>query len=101
MDTIQRKSIDQNLRKLAETAGFSDIYTQDYSGYFKDIKDCIYLNREKHRPQDISPINIFNFVNLKNEVLAFLGWPYYILERLTILYAMFNFFGFFSIKRHL
>ena len=27
MDTIQRQSIDQNLRKLAETAGFADIYT--------------------------------------------------------------------------
>ena len=40
MDTIQ--SLDQNLRKFTETAGFSDIYTQDYSGYFKDIKD-IYL----------------------------------------------------------
>ena len=39
MDTIQRQQIDQNLRKLAETAGFSDINTQDYSGYFKDIKD--------------------------------------------------------------
>ena len=26
--------------------------------------------------------------------LAFLGWPYYILERLTILNAMFTFFGF-------
>ena len=25
MNTIQRQSIDQNLRKLAETAGFSDI----------------------------------------------------------------------------
>ena len=24
---------DQNLRKLAETAGFSDIYAQDYSGF--------------------------------------------------------------------
>ena len=58
MDTIQRQSIDQNLRKLAETAGFADIYTQDYSGYFKDIKDYIYLNGEKYRPQDISPINI-------------------------------------------
>ena len=55
MDTIQRQSIDQNLRKLAETAGFADIYTQDYSGYFKDIKDYIYLNGEKYRPQDISP----------------------------------------------
>ena len=39
MDTIQRQSLDQNLRKLAETAGFSDILAQDYSGYFKDIKD--------------------------------------------------------------
>ena len=96
MDTIQRQSIDQNLRKLAETAGFADIYTQDYSGYFKDIKDYIYLYGEKYRPQDISPINIFSFVvTLKNEILAFLGWPYYILERLTILYAMFNFIGFF------
>ena len=94
METIQRQSIDQNLQKLAETAGFSDIYAQDYSGYFKDIKDYIYLNGEKYRPQDISPINIFSFVNLKNEVLAFLGWPYYNLERLTILYTMFNFIGF-------
>ena len=93
MDTIQRQSIDQNLRKLAETAGFADIYTQDYSGYFKDIKDYIYLNGEKYRPQDISPINIFSFVTLKNEILDFLGWPYYILEKLTILYAMFNFIG--------
>ena len=47
MDTIQRQSIDQNLRKLAETPGFSDIYAQDYSRYFKDIKDYIYLNGEK------------------------------------------------------
>ena len=39
MDIIQRQSIDQNLRNLAETAGFSDIYAQDYSGYFNDIKD--------------------------------------------------------------
>ena len=91
MDTIQRQSIDQNLRKLAETAGFADIYTQDYSGYFKDIKDYIYLNGEKYRPQDISHKI---FVTLKNEILAFLGWPYYILEGLTILYAMFNFIGF-------
>ena len=29
MDTKQRQFIDQNPRKLAETAGFSDIYTQD------------------------------------------------------------------------
>ena len=95
MDTIQRQSIDQNLRKLAKIAGFADIYTQDYSGYFKDIKDYIYLNGEKNIPQDISPINIFSFITLKNEILAFLGWPYYILEKLTILYTMFNFIGFF------
>ena len=93
MDTIQRQSIDQNLLKLAETAGFSDIYAQDYSGYFKDIKGYFYLNGEKYRPQDISPIS---FVNLKNELFVFLGWPYCILERLTILYAMFNFIGFLS-----
>ena len=37
MDTIQRQSIDQILRKRAETAGFSDIYAHNYSGYFKDI----------------------------------------------------------------
>ena len=41
MDTIQRQSIDQNLKKFAETAGIADIYTQDYSGYFKDLKDYI------------------------------------------------------------
>ena len=41
MDTIQRQSFDQNLRKLAGTAGFADVYTQDYSGYFKDVKDYI------------------------------------------------------------
>ena len=94
MDTIQRQSIDQNLRKFAETARFLDIYTQDYSGFFKDIKDYIYLNGEKFRLPDISPIIIFSFVTLKNEILAFLGWPYYILEKLTILYAMFHLIGF-------
>ena len=39
MDKIQSQLIDQNLRKLAETAGFFDIYAQDCSGYFKDIND--------------------------------------------------------------
>ena len=52
MDTIQRQSRDQNLRKFAETAEFSDINAQDYTGYFKDIKDSIYLNVKKNRPQD-------------------------------------------------
>ena len=89
MDTIQRQNIDQNLRKLAETAGSSDIYTQDYGGSFRNTKNYIFLNGEKYRPQDISLINSFSFINLKNEYLAFLGWPYYILERLTILYALF------------
>ena len=61
IDTKQRQSIDQNLRKLAKLAGFSDIYAQDYSGYFKDVKDYIYLNGEKYRPKDVSPINIFRY----------------------------------------
>ena len=65
-DTIQRQSIEQNLRKLAETAAFADIYTQDYSGYFKDINDYIYLNGEKYRPPDFSLIKFFSFVTLKN-----------------------------------
>ena len=47
MDTIERQSIDQNLRKLAESTGFSDLYAQDYSGSFKDIKYYIYLKGEK------------------------------------------------------
>ena len=85
MDTIQRQSIDQNLRKLAETAAFSDIYTQDYSRYFKDFKGYIHLNGEKMFRN--KPINVFSFETLKNEILAFLGWPYYILERLTIFYT--------------
>ena len=97
IDTIQRQSKDQNLRKLAETAGFLDIYAQDYSGYFKDLKEYLYLNGKKYQPEDISPIITFSFVNLKNELFAFLGWPYYISERLTILYAMFNFIEFFSL----
>ena len=74
MDTIQRQSIDRNLSKFAETAGLSDIYAQDYSGYFKENK-ITSIKRSKQRPQDISPINFSSFVNLKNELLAFLGWP--------------------------
>ena len=75
MDTKQRQSIDQNLRKLSETAGFSDIYAQDYSRSFKDIEYYIFLNGEKLRPQDISPISTFSLVKLKNGLLAFLEWP--------------------------
>ena len=65
MDTIQRQSIDQNLRKLAETAGFADIYTQDYSGYFKDIKDYIYLNGEKYRPKIYHQLTFLAFLHSK------------------------------------
>ena len=71
LDTIQRQSKYQYLRKQ----GFSDIYAQDYSGHFKDIKAYTYLNGENHRSKDISPIIIFSSVNLKNELLAFLGYP--------------------------
>ena len=38
MDTIQRQSIDQNLRKLAETAGISDIYAQITADFLKILK---------------------------------------------------------------
>ena len=72
--------------KTCRNRRIADIYTQDYSGYFKVIKYYIYLNGENYRPHDMSPINIFSFVTLKNELVAFLGWPYYILERLTIIY---------------
>ena len=75
MDTKQRQSIDQNLRKLAETAGISDIYAQDYSGYFKDIKVYNYLNGKNFRPQNIPPINIFKFVNLKTNFYPFYDGP--------------------------
>ena len=95
MVTIQYPSIDRNLRKLAETAVSSDIFRQDYSVYFNDMNDQIYLNAENHRPQYISPINIFSFSHLKKEFLAFLGWPFVILEILTILNARFNIKGVF------
>ena len=65
MNTIQRQSISQNLTNmLAETAGFSDIYRQDYSGCFRDIKDDINLKGEKYRQQDNSPINNFRFLHI-------------------------------------
>ena len=81
MDTIQRQSNKQNLPKPAETAEFSDIYIQDYSGYLEDTKDYHYLNGRKILYTSISmcfsisisPVNIFSFVNLLNELLAFLG----------------------------
>ena len=33
--TVQKQSIEQNVRKLAETARFFDIYRHDRSGYYK------------------------------------------------------------------
>ena len=42
---------------------------------FKDIKDYIFLNGEKYRPQDYSPISFFSFNNLKNEILALMDGP--------------------------
>ena len=51
MNIIQSQSIDHNFRNRSETAGFSDIYAQDYSGYFKNIKDYICLSGEKYHPQ--------------------------------------------------
>ena len=71
-NTMQRQSIEQNLRKLAETTGFQDIYKQDYIGYFKDKKDHINLNGGKYRSQGISSRNIFSSVKHQNELLAFL-----------------------------
>ena len=58
------------------------------------ILKTIYLNVENYRPQDISPIKFFCFLNIKKELLAFLGWTYYTLERLPLLYALINFIGF-------
>ena len=73
MNTTQRQSINQNLTNmLAETADFSDIYRQDYSGCFREVKDYIYLKGEKYRQQDNSLANNFSFLHIKNELLAFL-----------------------------
>ena len=71
MDTIQRQSIDQNLIKLAETAGFADIYNQDYSGYFRDIKDYIYLNGAKIQTTRYCTHNYFQFCHLKKRDTRF------------------------------
>ena len=91
-NTIQSQSIDQNLQKIAATAGFSNIYTQGYIGFFKDINDYIYLNRENIVRKKISSNNFFSFVDLKNEFRSFHGWPYFKSERLTFLNAKFKFF---------
>ena len=66
------------------------------AGTLKILKTIyIYINGEKHRPHDNSPIKFFlNFFNIKNELLAYLRCYYYILEKLTILFAMINFIEF-------
>ena len=38
MDTIQKQSIDQNSRILAETAGFSDIYNKTTADILKILR---------------------------------------------------------------
>ena len=70
-DKLQRQSIDQNLRKLATTAAFSDIYQQGCSGYFKDFRDYICLNWEKTRPQNILLVNIFLFHKYQKQTPSF------------------------------
>ena len=69
MDTTKKQSIDQNIRKLAETASFSDLYRQGYGGSLKyiSLKDNIYLNGEKYRPQSISTHNIFSLLIIEIE----------------------------------
>ena len=54
VNTIQRQSKNQTLKKFAK---FSDIYAQDYSGYFKNIKDYIYLNGENTVHKIIQHLN--------------------------------------------
>ena len=93
MNTIQCSQ----LTKTCKNSRFFQHLTTRLQWYFKDIKDYIYLNGEKYRPQrsptaGLAGILFAGFVNLKNEVLSFLGWPYYILEKLTLLYARCNFF---------
>ena len=93
IDTKQRQSVDQNLRKLAEISVFLNIYTYDYSGYFTDVKGYLYENGEKNRPQYISSFNIFSLPTYKTN---------YISERLTLSYALLNFFiSLLTVKRNL
>ena len=63
MDTEQRQSKYQNLSKLAETTGFSDICAQSYCGFFKNFSGFLYLNGKNYRSQDFSPINLFTILD--------------------------------------
>ena len=53
MDTIQLQSIEQNLRKLAETDDFSDIYKQDYKEILTKLMS-IFISTERHTAHKIS-----------------------------------------------
>ena len=69
MDTSQKQSIDQNLRKVAETARFSDICQQGFTGKFKDLTDYLYLNGEIIAHKIILHLLFFSFLHFKNELL--------------------------------
>ena len=71
MDTIQRQSIDQNLRKLAVTAGYADIYTQDYSGFFKAIRGLHIFKRQKIQTTRYFTNKHFQFCNVKKRNFSF------------------------------
>ena len=71
MDPIQRQSIDQNLRKLAETAGFADIYTQDYSGYFKRYQRLHIFKRWKIQTTRYFTYKYLQFCHLKKRNSTF------------------------------
>ena len=62
MEKNQRPAIDQILRKVAKIAGSSDIFTQDYSVNFRDIK-ILNISTGKIRPSKY----------LSDHILSFLG----------------------------
>ena len=64
MEIKQGQTIDQNLRKLAETAGFSNIYAQNYSGILKISTIFFDRKNEKLSSGCFSPINLFGFFHM-------------------------------------
>ena len=72
MDISRRQTLAQNLSELAETEGFSDIYTHKFKGYFMIVNENSYLNGEKNQSQAIAFIKIFKFIQINDEIL-FLG----------------------------
>ena len=65
--------------KLAEIACFSDIYNQDYSEHLAEKKlyryKNIYISEEQNRTQNTSPVTIFIFLPIKNELSVFFSRP--------------------------